>query len=596
MPWHNPDMPSIQLGVLKAFLVENGYNVDAKHLHLHVFKYIDVELFFSSHILNTLSCDHIYSTLILGKPMQKDKRNILWHFINAVNQLTHEILGNIKWDLYGLIGFTVTTVPQQFLLSLYLANMIKAKGIDKPIVFGGYICSNKLGLEILHLFSSIDFIINGEGEVALKELSDLIFEKKKNFSEIDGLLWRDKGKIMKNKDREHIAEMNELPIPEYSDFFELLNTLKEQDIKLPRKIFIPIESSRGCLWNKCSFCSHNLIWKGYRTKSFKRMLTEINQLSERYGGNDFYYVDNLCIEDENFWRKIIHNERKFNFYRVTYKSDISKHFLKIMQEAGVKEVGVGIESFGSPLLKKMNKGITAIQNIQFLKYCKECNIIPRYNVLVGFLDETEGDIREMIQIIDSLFGYHPPTLMECELRYGSPVYDYREAFEGEEKSICKKKFQGNDRFEIFNLLKPDFFRQKLKAEKSYDYAALRRRFMDWQIRYFHNKSLFFYQIKKDSLHIYDFRTSDSGKEFILRDNVKELYLYCDEIKNYEDIRQKYYAQYSWHSIHNILDILTNEKIIYREEDKFLSLAPFHPIMPKRSRELSINTTIVLGKV
>ena len=334
MPWHNLDMPSIQLGVLKAFLENNSYNVDAKHLHLYLIKYIDGKLPYSSNILKNVSCEDLYSVLIKSEAVKNDHNHVFNTFINAVNQLVDETLLNISWELYGLIGFTVTTVPQQFLLSLFLANKIKEKGIETSIVFGGYLCSGQLGSEILNMFPCIDFIINGEGEITLKELSDSIIKKKKCYPEIDGLVWRDNSKIVRNKDRLLFPEIDNLPIPDYAEFFTLLAFLEKQNIKIPRKLFIPIESSRGCSWNKCSFCSHNLIWNKYRTKSTKRMLVELNKLSKSYNSNNFYFVDNMCQKDELFWKEIEKDDLNLRFYRVTCNSSIDKNSLYAMRKAG----------------------------------------------------------------------------------------------------------------------------------------------------------------------------------------------------------------------------------------------------------------------
>ena len=58
----------------------------------------------------------------------------------------------------------------------------------------------------------------------------------------------------------------------------------------------------------------------------------------------------------------------------------------------------------------MNKGATALQNIQLLRYCKELGILPLYNILYGFPGETKGDYIEQTALIEKLEHLQPPVM------------------------------------------------------------------------------------------------------------------------------------------------------------------------------------------
>jgi len=51
-----------------------------------------------------------------------------------------------------------------------------------------------------------------------------------------------------------------------------------------------------------------------------------------------------------------------------------RHILEAMQVAGTHEVQIGIEALSTRLLKKLNKGTTAIQNLEIMKHCEELSI------------------------------------------------------------------------------------------------------------------------------------------------------------------------------------------------------------------------------
>ena len=45
--------------------------------------------------------------------------------------------------------------------------------------------------------------------------------------------------------------------------------------------------------------------------------------------------------------------------------------MRLLRDAGVTTIQPGIESFSDRVLKLMKKGVTGLQNIQLLKWCKE---------------------------------------------------------------------------------------------------------------------------------------------------------------------------------------------------------------------------------
>jgi len=56
----------------------------------------------------------------------------------------------------------------------------------------------------------------------------------------------------------------------------------------------------------------------------------------------------------------------------------------------------------------MQKGVTALQNIQLLKWCTELGVRPYWNVLWGFPGEPPDDYRRMAEIVPLLTHLVPP--------------------------------------------------------------------------------------------------------------------------------------------------------------------------------------------
>lgn len=103
--------------------------------------------------------------------------------------------------------------------------------------------------EMLTQYPCIDFIIRGEYEYALLELVRCQ-KARADLSVIDGLVWKNKEKIVVNKPRPTIADLDSLPWPEREDV--PLYKYNDGFAGLPSPN-VQMWASRGCPYS-CSFC------------------------------------------------------------------------------------------------------------------------------------------------------------------------------------------------------------------------------------------------------------------------------------------------------------------------------------------------------
>ena len=112
----------------------------------------------------------------------------------------------------------------------------------------------------------------------------------------------------------------------------------------------------------------------------------------RYGVRHFQAVDNIISHD--YFRSLlpILKERALGvtfFYEI--KSNLRRDQVQLLREAGVLAVQPGIESLSTHVLALMKKGVTGIQNMALLKWCREYGIEAAWNLLYGFPGETGED-------------------------------------------------------------------------------------------------------------------------------------------------------------------------------------------------------------
>ena len=116
-----------------------------------------------------------------------------------------------------------------------------------------------------------------------------VFRKNKELSSINGLIWRDGDKVVKNSPRE-LCDINLLPWP----YREGLPMAKYLD--LPGNIPAPsaqMFASRGCPFG-CNFCLWpQVLYQGnhYRTRDLEDVVEEMEFLIKKMGFKSVYFDD-----------------------------------------------------------------------------------------------------------------------------------------------------------------------------------------------------------------------------------------------------------------------------------------------------------------
>jgi len=304
-----------------------------------------------------------------------------------------------------VIGFTSTF--HQNCASISLSRRIK-KYHNTPIIFGGANCEGEMGYTLLKNTPCIDFICSGEGDIAFISFIQKYLLKKELEPRINGIITRASSDLDIAL-TSPVMDMNSLLYPDYDDYFASYekSTLKNQ--------FDPglvIETSRGCWWGEkshCTFCGLNGTTMKYRSKSAERVFDELQYLNYKYKRKKFQVVDNIM--DLHYIQNLFPHIEKTGmdielFYET--KANISKSQLLVMKKGNVFSIQPGIESLSDHILQLMKKGVSALQNIQLLKWCKEMDITPYWNILWGFPGEKEIDYQKMAQVVPLLFHLCPP--------------------------------------------------------------------------------------------------------------------------------------------------------------------------------------------
>lgn len=321
-----------------------------------------------------------------------------------------------------IVGFT--SVFQQQLASLALAKRLKERHPEIVILFGGANCEGVMGREVIRRFPFVDAVVSGEAEVVLPRLVRTMLEGR-SYDDQPGVFTASQLLADPAGSAPGLQNMDDLPFTDYADFFEQAAAAEGIPTDNLQLLF---EASRGCWWGAkqhCTFCGLNGATMAFRSKSAGRALDELRTLSARHPRRHVQVVDNIL--DMRYFRDLIpalaeESTDLHLFFEV--KANLRKDQLQALANAGIRVIQPGIESLSTPVLRLMRKGITGIQNVQLLKWCKELGIRPSWNLIWGFPGESPTDYEAMARLMPQLVHLPPPTAASpLRLDRFSPLFE-----------------------------------------------------------------------------------------------------------------------------------------------------------------------------
>jgi ribosomal peptide maturation radical SAM protein 1 len=476
-----------------------------------------------------------------------------------------------------IVGFT--SVFQQHVASLALARRVKACLPETVIVFGGANCESVMGAETLRQFAFIDAVVSGEGDLVFPDLATRVMEGR-SWADLPGVLARQTVRrafaFGRFPQAPVVEDLDALPYPDYTDYFTQFNRTRLAREWQP-SIFV--ETSRGCWWGErmhCTFCGLNGSTMTFRSKTADRAYTELAHLAAAYPECDIQVVDNIL--DLKYFNTLLPalaaKKLKISLFYET-KSNLKKEQVRLLRDAGVRSIQPGIESFSDQVLKLMKKGVSGLQNIQLLKWCKQFGVEPHWNLLFGFPGESPDEYHRMAEMVPHL-AHLPGPLGAAEIRLDrfSPNYaDARRLGFANVRPLAPYRF-------IYDF--PDEALGNLAYYFAYDYqqptdvASYVRRLLP-RARVWRRAWRRFELLAIDEaglLTLLDTRPAARAPLTVLGGLDRDIYLACDEIKDIETLARTVASggATDHDDLAARLAAMVGRRIMVRDGSRYLSLA------------------------
>jgi ribosomal peptide maturation radical SAM protein 1 len=343
-----------------------------------------------------------------------------------------------RLEQYGepqVVGFSCSFF--QTVASLALGRRIKANYPGTKLVYGGACFHGEMGEEFIQKVPWIDAVSTGEADDVFLPLMHSL-QKGLDPGELQGVHIRDAvGQVRLGPPTRPVsAEVFEsLPDPDYTSFFrDAARVGLERDESWRRRVVLLHESSRGCWWGQkhhCTFCGLGEHLVRYRTRPGIQVYEQLTRLARRYPqARHIQATDNILAVEH--CRDLLPQLEDAPlpgapnlFYPV--KANMTRAQIKALAGAGVLFVQPGIESLADHLLQLMNKGVTALQNVFFMKACREYGITVYWNILIRLPGEQRADYERMTDWLPKLTHLKPPYsgAVETECHRFSPYFEQR---------------------------------------------------------------------------------------------------------------------------------------------------------------------------
>lgn len=433
-PFSLLDFPCLGLEILNNIAIQKSVKTTILYANLLFADYIGIEKY--NYIVSKLSS--LYSLIgerifieaaykkmpIMGENAPFDKNAEVYNLFqitfenlsHLANIWTETLSQEIAKSNYKVVG--VTTGHQQTNAAIAIINHIKNYNPSIITFIGGSACDGDMAEGVLSLSKNINYVFSGESEISW---GIFLEQYKKNILP--------KEKIIKSI---YLSNLDQIPFysKSYKNYISQLQ-LTKKDID---KFSILYETSRGCWWaekNKCNFCGVNGCDKIYRSKTESKIFSDIQMLMNTHKNiKHIQMVDTLM--PRKFSYSLLPNMKKLIgdttlFYE--QRADLKLQEVINLKLNGIKYCQVGIEALSTDILKLINKGMTASQNIKFLRWARSAGLLIGWNLLTEIPGDKKQHWESVLKLIPLIYHLNPPLhVRSVEIVRFSPYYEKPEKY------------------------------------------------------------------------------------------------------------------------------------------------------------------------
>jgi anaerobic magnesium-protoporphyrin IX monomethyl ester cyclase len=309
----------------------------------------------------------------------------------------------------------------------------------------------------MYLNEGADFVLLGEAEQSLLELTNAISDNQLDYFSIEGLAYKHNGAMVRTNRRSVLRNLDSLPYPAW----DIINMepYRKMWLKNTGYFSMNMATTRGCPF-KCNWCAKPIYGNRYNSRSPQNVVAELKMLKDKFGFGHIWFCDDIFGLKPGWVKEfadLVQQEGLVFKFKMQGRVDLllQENNIRDLQRAGCENIWMGAESGSQKILDAMDKGTTVRQIYEATDLLKSCGIRPSFFIQFGYLTETREDIEMTIAMINELL----PAEIGISVSYPLPGTLF---FEKVKNQLTEKtNWKDSDEMALMfrNTYQPAFYKQ-----------------------------------------------------------------------------------------------------------------------------------------
>ena len=305
------------------------------------------------------------------------------------------VLADESFEVCGITAMTFTLIDV-----IMTCRVVRKVAPRAKIILGG---------PHVHLFPDetialpeVDFLLQGEGEIAFKAFLDKLRAPAEWFT-VPGLVYQDEsGRVINNGIAPSTDDLDSLGVPAR----HLLDTSMYTSLLGRDNVITTMFTSRGCPF-RCTFCDRPFspVLSGFRWRSPGHIADEIERCIGLGINEAFIYDDTFTVRKDRVHElcdELIRRKLKFRWDVRAHVNTVTPELLKHMAEAGCDRIHYGVESGNDRMLKVIRKNTNVAKVKQAVGWTKDVGMEVLTYFIIGQQTETADDIEDTVRLAREL--------------------------------------------------------------------------------------------------------------------------------------------------------------------------------------------------
>jgi hypothetical protein len=311
------------------------------------------------------------------------------------------LLPRLRRGNYDVIGFNVT-YQWQLPFALWLMRIVRRTLPDAFLVAGGTEVSDifkhtRPASRLFELFADLDAVVVGEGESAYADILDSLDAGTLPTGHPNIRLHPRYGAV-RPLPMLHYEKLAGIPTPDFSAL--------PWDSYLSPERFVYYSPTRGCYWNKCTFCDYGLNTDGptspWRQDTVELMMRDVTQLA-KFAKFIYFSVDVLAPATIlRFAEQVVEHGVDIRWgAEIRLEKYWSDERCELLKRSGCTAVSVGFESANQRILDLIDKGTTPEQVRRTIAAMTKAGIGVQMMGFTGFPTETVDEALDTVNFLST---------------------------------------------------------------------------------------------------------------------------------------------------------------------------------------------------